>query len=439
MTARVLLLAAPLCTALALPALVPPPAVAQEHAGVVVQPEPRGTMVALTLRYPAGSAMDPVGEEGTAHLLGRAIEAEAQRRLRGRASRVEVEVGREELLVTLLTPPDGWSEAFREVVRLLDGPYQLSEAEVDALRHRHRERLVFEAGAPVRAFERERTRMVLGAGHPGARDGWGTPRSIDGISPGSLARFQAEHLRRRASVAAVVGPVTESEAAAVVAGPRRVVTSVSPVHRVPPAPGLRLRDGSGARHEVPAAAGAASAWTSPDRIALDRELTSTWMAMAWPFPEGTSPVLLEFLGLTLHETVVASPPEPGFYSAEVQVEEAYGRPVLVFSATVDPRVAGRWEDRILEGMASIADSPPSGAFFELGRRRFRNALLLPLAAPEGRSRWLAGQLARTGEIPDQEAELRRMNPEDLAAAAGAAGPPRVLLLGPLAMTETSRR
>jgi hypothetical protein len=85
-------------------------------------------------------------------------------------------------------------------------------------------------------------------------------------------------------------------------------------------------------------------------------------------------------------------------------------------------------------MPELAESPPTGSFFDLARRRFRSALLIGLAAPENRVRWAVREASR----PDAaslaiENDLWRLDREGVAGAAAAALPPRVRMIGPLGM------
>jgi hypothetical protein len=436
---------------------------AYEHA--IAQPDPGGVVVALTIRFPAGSALDPEGEEGTAFILGRVLEEEANLRLAPLRSRIEVGVGRHEFLVTLLSPASSWAEALRVLEGILDDG-SLSESTASRIRDRQAERALFELGAPVRAFEVERARLVLGVSTPGARPIDGTRESMLRIPDDGPLRFRARHLDRAQATIAVVGPVSESDleralgpgvrhtsptapptraavpaARAAVPTPPVADTGVVEVPArqaapLPPAPLTRLRTGSAGALGI---GSGPAAWSTGSRDILDRDLTSTWIAIAWPFPEGTSEVLLDFLGHILLGSVVQSPPEPGLFGIEVSIDFRDASPLLVVSAAVDPRTTLAWEERILQGMARMADSPPEGAFFELGRRRFRNTRLLATAGAADRSRWIARTLGTSRPLPDEELQIWALSRTLLSSASEATAPPRILLMGPRAMIEGSRR
>jgi hypothetical protein len=432
---------------------------------ILFQEDPGGTLVATSFRFPVGSAQDPDGQEGTAFLLGRALEDEAGQRLATPAARVQVDVSHDEFLVTLLAPPEGWAASVRVVESLLRGS-GLSESRIGSLRDDHRARLLFEEGAPVRQFDLERGRLLLGIGHPGARPVEGSRSSTEAISGSDPVGFLERHLDLSAAVVAVVGPVARSEVESALGGPLTMVDGVLPFQEapalsppptapspadepaeiqrqdtvprgpeLPPPPRTRLREAPFQPLTIPEAGAGATAWASPDRSMVDEQLTSTWMAVAWPLPQGTPWTLLEFLAHALEGAVVPSPPGPGQFSTRVQVDWVEGLPVLVFHATVDPRVALRWEERILDGMPGMSQTPLTGSFFELGRRQFRSRVLMSMAAPEDRSRWLVRQAARDGEVVDVQVAIWRLTEEGLAEAAAAAGPPRILLVGPASMMQ----
>lgn len=115
------------------------------------------------------------------------------------------------------------------------------------------------------------------------------------------------------------------------------------------------------------------------------------------------------------------------------MEELRGAPVLQVTATVDPRIALRWEEKIVATLELLAESPPEGAFFELARRRFRTARLMGVATPEGLARWIALNAADDGTIPDLTGEVWGLDQEGVRGLARGLGPPRFLLYGPESM------
>jgi len=439
------------------PSSVSHPGEFQRYSTVVVQADPVGTVVALTLHLPVGSAADPEGREGTATLLGRAVEDILNARLQDRESQVSVHVGEHDLALTLTTPPDGWHFPLEEARDVLLNR-SFSSGEIDRVRQLQMQRLVFEEGAPVRIFQVERMGLIQGIDSPAARPMSGSRESLERITADDLGAFQTTHLRPTSPVLAIVGPVDRDEvarrlsveptvasatsffrdAAGSTTGNQRA-TSDTTAPLEDPAPTIRTRLSRELDPPLSVARSGAMAWISGDRRLRNMELTSTWMAIAWPFPESTPETLLDFLAHNLHEALVPSPPDPGLYGAEVDIHQVDGRPIVVASVTVDPRVALRWEERTLERMSALAQSPPEGSFFELTRRRYRNRLLLQLSDPVNRSRQLADEVARTGAIRDLQAHIWRLTREGLSDLAASAGEPRVFLLGPVEMMEGAAR
>ena len=136
------------------------------------------------------------------------------------------------------------------------------------------------------------------------------------------------------------------------------------------------------------------------------------------------------------EDLTPSPPDPGLFEARARRIAIEGAPILMVTASVDPRVTSRWEDRLVGSLQDLAEAPPAGAFFELTRRRFRSSIALDLAIPEGRAVWLARQAAGGATPPSEiESEIWALQRESVGTAAAAAGPPRTILMGPSQMMD----
>jgi hypothetical protein len=437
------------------------PAVAPTDQGIAAYREvlflydPGARYVSVALRFPAGSVHDPVGGEGTAFLLGQTIAQASNHRLLGHQSRVEVDVTADALSVILIAPPDRLAPALRELEEVLFST-SLVIGDVDPIRNEVLQALRFEEGSPGRSFDQQRAYLLLGSTSPAARPRRGSLGTLPGIGVPELSNFRSEHLAREVADVVVTGPLQESEVAAAFRGNVRAVTMgrrgemVEPSPSVDeplpgaageatgvgpgllsPAPVFRLNPGGLDPLRVPTQPGLARAWDAPDRSVLDRQITATWIAVAFPFPEGTSDFLLQFLSHLVRENVDRTPPDPGLYEVDVAVEQVRGTPVVVISASVDPFRAAEWEARLVGSLETLAQSPPEGSFFELTRRRFRSRLLLQLATPESLVRWIQLHQAR-GElpVPDPELAMWRLDRSAVAEAAAAAGPPRTLIYGP---------
>jgi len=432
------------------------PTAQTQYREVLLFPDERGRMTAVSIRFPVGASQDSPGQEGAANLLGALIQEGGNARLVASGGEVLVEVGADEFLITLLSPPDRWIEGVTIVESLL---YEggISNTSLEPVRAGIVDILRFEAGSPVRDFENLRSALIRGEGHPASRRPMGSVNTLPLITHGALEIFRMTHLRREGGVVAITGPVSLSEAEAVFRAPVRVMaqegaTILPPIVSAPvgealPAgtpedPGVLASVPPSAPRmaiapmpmRVPAAPASAPAWISGERIETNRELTSTWIAAAYPLPPGSPPLLLEFLSRLVEEALSPTPPDPGLFQLESALIWIDHRPVLVISASVDPRMAGRWESRILGVLPELAASPPTGSFFDLARRRFRSSILLSLASPENRVRWAAREASRTG--PDSlsiESDLWRLDMEGVAGAAASASPPRIHIVGPLGM------
>lgn len=361
----------------------------------------RSTAVAVTIVVPTGSGSDPEGRAGAGWLLAHTLATEAHRRVAPLASRVTPRVLRGRTSFTLLAPKDGWIEPLRALLEVLfrrsPDPEVLEEVRRGLL-----DQLRFERNAPVRGYEQEVDNLLHGSAHPWSRPIRGNPTSVEAITLEELERLQKEGYRAADAMAAVVGPGQE-EVRGILATPVS-----EPAPPVSPAP----------------------AWTSGDRISVVREVTNSWVAVAYPLAPDLPGTHAEFLRYVIREALVSSPPDPGSFEAQVRIEEGHEGPILLISAAVVPEVALRWERRVLDAISSLAREPEHPAFFRLERRRFRSRTLLARSAPEVESRAVARDLVLRGAPREVTAEIEALDPEDLRAAAAGLGPARILILGP---------
>jgi len=412
---------------------------------VVLLPDPAGRVVALTLAFPIGSGLDPRGSEGMAHLLGRSLERTTTERVSRQGGRVEVLVTTDHLLLTLLTPAHQWQQGWAELRRVLWNE-TISSSLLESVRAEILDRLRFEAGAPGRGFEGERALLIRGSTHPQARPTRGSEGTVLALTAEALEVFRREHLSETTALVVLMGPISVGEVEEVFGG---VVRTPVPTPSIPPPAGLlsalpaeslRAVNLPDPALRLPLSAEIPTegrmAWTEGARTLLDRELTSTWMSVAYPFPAGTPSTLLHFLGHLVVEALSPTPPDPGLYEAATELLQVDGAPVLLISASVDPRITSSWESRLTRAIPELAGEPPVGAFFELSRRRFRSQLLLQLAPPERRTAWVAAELLRDPwGLIDLDLEVWRLDREAVSTVAGRAGSPRILLYGPESMMD----
>ena len=284
-----------------------------------VRPHADGTMVALSVRIPAGSATDPSGAEGTAWLLARTLVAQADDLLDPADAVLTVQVERAYTTYSLLAVPTAWRSAWERVDDLLFR----GSVRVDAFvreKARLEARLAFEAGSPAMVFRREAAALLGDPGSAWARPVRGTSTTVDSITADAIASWRDGHYRRNLSLVALVGPVPDG----------------------PPRPRDIPRDT------------VAQAWYLATRTLLDREVTSTWITVAYPVPAGTSHTAMEMVAHLIQAELDPVPPSPDRFNVDVRLQQASGGEVLVVDVSVLPESADRWEARIQSVVSGLA-------------------------------------------------------------------------------------
>lgn len=391
----------------------PAAAQANEYGLSAVHAHADQTAVAVALRLHAGSQDDEDGREGTAWLLGRVLEAQAARALADLHSEaaVTVSVERATTLVTVLAFPEDWRNAWAAVDSVLFA------ADVDPVvtagqRATLSDHLAFEAGSPVRDFETEAYGLLADPGSPFARPLRGTRATVADIGPDDLVRYREAHFRRALATQAVVGPLPPDTAAVL----------MPPDSAPPPASAAPLDS------VVTHAAGLA--WVTGDRRTQMQDVTSTWMAVAYPVPSDMPRTRLELIAHLLGEELDPTPPDPDRYSVGVRIEETPRGPVLVVEAAVFPEATARWEGRITNALRRLADEPVEEGFFRWRRRRFRTARLLEEAHPAAEAARMTADLLRDGAVRDLGLEIWGLDAAAVRETARALGEPRIFILGP---------
>ncbi|MHB1194587.1 MAG: peptidase M16 family protein [Longimicrobiales bacterium] len=396
-------IAGALALAVAVLGLALRPLSAQEveaHVPRAVSHHAHGTAVALALRIPAGSQDDAPGLEGTAWLLARVLEDQVAWALESAPAVFSASVERATTVFTLVADPSAWEQAWSIADSvLLHAP--LDPGLVERHRSALLETLAFEVGSPYREFEDVAAALLAEPGSPWARPPRGTAASLAALGTAELERYRARHLGRDVGACAVVGPVP-------------LELPSTPSHAAPPDP------------PVPADA----AWVTGDRVILARDVTSTWVVVAYPAPSDLPRTHLELAAHLLEEELDPTPPAPDRYSVDVRIEETRGGPVLLVEASVVPEAAARWEARIVGAVERMATEPLAEDFFRWRRRRFRTERLLAESAPEAEARRITADLLRDGRVRDLGVEIWGLEARTLSDAARSLGPPRILVLGP---------
>ena len=392
-----------------------PAALQSRYGAAVLERESAARIVTVGILFPAGSSEDPPGREGTAALLAGVLRRQGAPALARHGAALTAELSESDIHLTLMAPRAAWREAFVALETLLyESP--LSGDALEAARDEVTGILAFEAGAPGRAFDLERARLLRGADAPGARPALGTPASTGSLTLADLEAFRGAHLRPEEATLAAHGPVEPSELASLVG------TDVEEVR------GARVAAGSPRPGTLPAG------WERGERILVDRDLTSSWVSAAVPFPPGTPDLHLGFLVQLAREALDPVPPEPGLFHADASTAAVDGVPLLVLTASVDPGITPAWEERLAGLVATMATGFPDGTFFQLARRRFRTRTLLELAVPERRVEWMARRRAAgLPPLPDLAGEILDLDRNAVLRTAALAGPARVIVFGPAEM------
>ncbi len=385
--------------------LIPCAARAQDVAagrGIALSQRPATTLVAVTAVIPVGSADDPDEAPGTARLVAEGIARTVRWRIDPDAARVETRVERGYTAFTLLATPDVWETAWGVLedhlfrVPLEDAPLEAARTDLLAT-------FTFEQGAPVREFQRELYMTLGGATSPWSRDPRGTPESLKAVDPAALEDFRATHYQLATATAAVVGPVTQTEA--------RAALDPLGTQPVPETPSERI------------------AWRRGDRIGLQRDVTNSWITAMYPAPRDLPRTQLDFVAHEAQEALNPSPPDPGLFSLTVRIEDTPRGPVMVVEAAVMPEVQSVWEKRILDTVSGL-EKAPNDALFTFHRRRFRNQILVREGMPEQAALRMALDLQRDGRVRPLQDQIWALGPKELAKAAQTLGEPRILIMGP---------
>jgi hypothetical protein len=176
---------------------------------------------------------------------------------------------------------------------------------------------------------------------------------------------------------------------------------------------------------------AAPAWSEGERIRLVRDVTSGWIAAAYPIEPSSARTAVEFVAHRARSELMTQPPAPGLFSMDIELQALPGGgDALLVRAAVLPDALDQWEARILETMGRISNEVLEPGFLRFHRRRFRNVRLVEDAAPEIEGLRSALDLMRDGRIRDLPAEIWGLDSEGSGRAAAALGPPRVLVFGP---------
>lgn len=373
--------------------------------------------VSITVVFPHGSAADPDDAPGASWLLGRIVRAMVLESLdpaARAATEIATDVHRSRIAFRLVTLPRYWQEAWGvlewAILRASPTATATSRAKAEM-----REVFEFERDAPHREFEIELYWMLGDRDPAWSRDPRGEARTVDALGPADLAAFRDVVLVRGDGVVSIVGGVDPEVAA-------RTVTDgpVLPEGGLA-APGFTL---------LPDREGGPDDWDDRERVVATREVTSTWIGVAWPIDPSTSRTAREMLVDRLDRQFNSDPPDPGAFSVEVRLDPMGAHELLVVEAAVVPDAAGQWERRIVSAVDPIAAAEMDGPFFRAYRRQFRGSRLLGNAPPEVESLRRAMDLLFLGRVRDLPRAIDILTPGDLQEAAENLEEPRIFVFGP---------
>ena len=380
---------------------------------VVVSQRPWTSAVAVTLSFAGGYGDDPRAAEGHAWLLGMVLERAAAANLAETGAVAEIEVDGDRTWVTLLTTSSEWASAYRILNRtLLADP--LDPALAAEMRADLSAQVFFQRGAPVRAFELEAQRMLLGAGR--ARSPMGTPSSVGGATVEELEAARTRVFRANRARVAVVGAVAPADVAPVVGAHRTMARQGDRVWVVEGAP------------LPPRAPG--WAWEAGGRTLVGDDITNNWILAAYPFAGASSRRPMEFLAHVIDELLGTDIPAPGLISRRVEVRELPGGPALVVTLAAQWPTVRAWEQRIVDIVDQLSAGALSSDEVTRRHRRFRSATALALANPEHEGRRLLAEAEVGGGPGEVLAPMRVPSPEEVQRTAVDLGEPRVLVYGP---------
>lgn len=372
-----------------------------------ISPHPWNPTVAITVVLPLGSSDDREGRAGTAWLLGESVRRTVFGELDDVSVDVSVAVDRGHTVYSVLVARDEWERALVVLEEALFGR-SFEPVTLESSRSSLQAVFAFETDLPVREFESVLYDMLTeGAAHWGT-DPRGTPESIEVIDYDDLLAFRQNYRRSNATLSLAggldIGPAVRDGAIAEARNPSA----------------LESREGT-----------EGGPWSAGYRLRVVREITSGWIAAAYPVAPWADRTALEFFIHRVRHQLVTDPPFPGLFSAELHLEELPGGgTALLIQAAVLPEAMAAWESRIQSTVERVAAEEHDPEFFRAYRRRFRSERLLADSSPEAQGLRATLDLDRLGRVRDLSAETRNLEAADLASISLALGEPRILVFGP---------
>lgn len=379
------------------------PAAAPAQSRYAVLPEPDGTAVGVAVVLNAGSPWELESESGLSYLTALATVEEVRDRLEALGGHIEASCLRTATTFALVLPRDTWR---RGTQLFLDALFNetLSEAAVERARTMLAGRLVAQDDFTPE-IEAALSRALFGAGNRWSRPSCGTATSVVALDADAVNRLRRARYRPTRAVAAIVGPAEEVEAHSALAP----FTNEDDLPVLVPAPASPPADGY---------------------VPIVSPTVTTWVALAFPFPEGTDTEALRLLAFHIREEFGPDVARPDVYDLTTSIERHGDGGWLTVTLITESERARRREAEVRARVKRLAERALPDRTFDALLVRFRGARLLELAGPEARARDAALQLFFDQKVVDPSARSASLNRNRLRRSAAALGAPASASLGP---------
>lgn len=377
------------------------PAAAQR---TVVVPQRQGTAVGLALALDAGGIWDREAEAGAGRLAGEAVLEALRPELDALGAVARVECDRVALRFTLLAPPATWRIAAQ---MLLDAVFHptIEEAALEAARSTLLRALRIEEGSPVEEIRVLTHEALFGKGHRWARPRCGSPETVEELDAETVQRAARLRFDPDRATAAIVGPVDEADARALLTGALgdQALSLILPAPTPPPLPTTRL---------------------------VDDPTVTAFVGMAFPLPPNPDDEATRLLAALLADGLGPGAARPEVSDATAVVERWGGGGALVVYGVVAPDHAQDWANAVRSRVGELAAEPEGEARFDAALRRYRGLRLVAMAAPETRAADAAERLFFDHDRTSSAERIDGLTAARLEQAAATLGEPAVAVLGP---------
>lgn len=370
----------------------------------VVVDEPEGAAVGVAVVINAGSAWELRSEAGLTYLAARSVIEGLDPELAALGGRAAVECDPIGIRFTLSVPAANWETGAGLLLGAIFGG-MIEGAAVEVARRAILTESALAEESLSTAIRGALARAEFGDDARWARPGCGTAATIASLSVDEALHLVRTRFTPYRATAAVVGPVGEATARALLS--RYLPDSALPVLVAAPA-------------EAPV--------TRTHRI--EQNAVTSWLGVAFPFPRAADPEALRLLAFLLEREITPAPSRPEIYDAAVEITQHGGGGTLIVYLVTAPTHARQWLDRVRALVGSTAATELQQPAFEALLRRYTGTRLLELESPEARARDAALQLFFEHAYTPPPRRIETLTPASLQGAAALLGDPAVALLGP---------